>query len=397
MKKILLFILCLFIMPVAVFAADANISGPGTITNGSNVTVNVNLNNVAAWNIHISSSGATSSCSKSFADVTANGLNTNKTLSITCRATSIGNISFSVSGDVTSEDGNNKSVSLSKNVTVVAPKEKESENRLQNLSVDNYELNIPFNSDTYEYSVDVPPTESQVTINASTMGKYASISGTGTYSIDEEDATFNIIVTAENGSSKEYKLNVSIIDPNPIEIKIDNEKYTLVKTNKKLVKPEGYEESTVKIEEMNIPSYTSNVTKFTIVGIKDESGNIRYATYENGNYKLYNEVNSNNLKLYILDGNLDGFEKSKISIGDVYYNVYKLDNRFVICYAMNINSGEYNYYKYDTVDKVFQYYEVIKNEKKVNYNFIIIIILGGLLTLSIFFNIYFIINKKRNK
>ena len=70
-------------------ASDATISGPSSITNGSNVTVSVNLNSVAAWNIHINSSGATSGCSKSFADVTANGLNTNKTLSITCKAISI--------------------------------------------------------------------------------------------------------------------------------------------------------------------------------------------------------------------------------------------------------------------------------------------------------------------
>ena len=80
---------------------------------------------------------------------------------------------------------------------------------------------------------------------------------------------------AENGTSKEYKLNVSITDPNPIEIELNNEKYTLVKTNKKLVKPEGYEESTININGTDIPSYTSNITKFTIVGIKDEKGNIK--------------------------------------------------------------------------------------------------------------------------
>ena len=135
---------------------------------------------------------------------------------------------------------------------------------------------------------------------------------------------------AENGTSKEYKLNVSITDPNPIEIELNNEKYTLVKTNKKLVKPEGYEEST-------------------------------------------------------------------ININDFDYNAYKLDNRFVICYAMDMNNGQYNYYKYDIIDKTFQYYEIFKEDRKINYYFITTIVLGGLLSISIFFNIYFIIKRKKFK
>ena len=44
MRKVLLFMLCLFIMPVVAFASDATISGPSSITNGSNATVSVNLN-----------------------------------------------------------------------------------------------------------------------------------------------------------------------------------------------------------------------------------------------------------------------------------------------------------------------------------------------------------------
>ena len=54
------------------------------------------------------------------------------------------------------------------------------------------------------------------------------------------------------------------------------------------MKPEGYEESTININGTDIPSYTSNITKFTIVGIKDEKGNIKYAIYEKDNYKLSN-------------------------------------------------------------------------------------------------------------
>ena len=114
-KKLSIAILMLFMIPNFVLAAGkASGSAPTSVENGSRVTFSVNISNTAAWNIKLSGSGATSGCSQRFADVTANGKNTTKKLSITCKATSIGTITFKATGDITSADGTNSNVSITK-------------------------------------------------------------------------------------------------------------------------------------------------------------------------------------------------------------------------------------------------------------------------------------------
>ncbi len=395
MKKIFIFIIALFSMPLSISALSANISGPNSVEKGSNVTVSVNLIDTAAWNIKISSG----SCSNNFADVTGNGLNTNKTLNLTCNTGNNDNITFYVSGDITSEDGNNQNVSLSKTIDVYNPRIKESESRLKSLSVDGYNLNKNFDSNDYEYVVSVPLTETKININALTIGNNANVIGIGTYEISENGNIFIIKVTAEDGSVSEYKINVLITDPNPINVEIENENYTVVKQKSKLEKIFNYEETTIEINGISIPAYKSDITHFTIIGLQNNDGNIKYAIVENNNYKLYNEVSSNNLNLYITSGNLEIYKKIKTEINDISYDTYKLNDRFVICYAMDISSGTYNYYKYDTIDKTFQYYEIKENtdqnnKYKINNYFITTIIF---LIISITLIIFIIYNFKKKK
>ena len=397
MKKIFIFIIALFSMPLSISALSANISGPNSVEKGSNVTVSVNLIDTAAWNIKISSG----SCSNNFADVTGNGLNTNKTLNLTCNTGNNDNITFYVSGDITSEDGNNQNVSLSKTIDVYNPRIKESESRLKSLSVDGYNLNKNFDSNDYEYVVSVPLTETKININALTIGNNANVIGIGTYEISENGNIFIIKVTAEDGSVSEYKINVLITDPNPINVEIENENYTVVKQKSKLEKNFNYEETTIEINGISIPAYKSDITHFTIIGLQNNDGNIKYAIVENNNYKLYNEVSSNNLNLYITSGNLENYKKIKTEINGISYDTYKLNDRFVICYAMDISSGTYNYYKYDTIDKTFQYYEIKENtdqnnKYKINIYFITTIIFLIISITLIIFIIYILKKKKIN-
>ena len=178
--KVLLTLGLLIGFPSIVNAAGtASISGPSSVEVGSSFTTSVTVKNTAAWNIKINSSGSTSGCSQNFSDVTANGNNTTKTFSVTCKATSIGAIGFTVSGDITSADGANSNVSLSKRVTVTEVKPKSNDNNLKSLSVDNYKLTPEFNKDTLEYNVTVPSTVDKVNILATKNDSTASIEGDG--------------------------------------------------------------------------------------------------------------------------------------------------------------------------------------------------------------------------
>lgn len=121
-------------------------------------------------------------------------------------------------------------------------------------------------------------------------------------------------------NSKEMSISktvaiLSVIDSNPINVNIGNDKYTVVKSSKLLVAPINSVESTVKIDNIEVPAFTIEKAKLTIKGLKDNDVNIKYAVYENGEYNYYkydtventfqyfeteNSASTNNLKIFIV-------------------------------------------------------------------------------------------------
>lgn len=453
MKKLYIFfaiLIMIILAPQIVFGAgSASISAPSSVESSSNVTIKVTLSSVAAWNIKIKTSGATDGATKSYADATEDAENTTKTFSVTCNSKGTGTITVTVTGDITSADGTNKDISLTKTITVKEKQvnnstnnstsqptnppasgteskpnkpstggqtsntqtaggqtqkgqtanenvEKEAEARLAELSVLDYEISPAFNKDIQEYFVEVPLTQENVKIDAKTLGSKAQIKGTGNYDVKEGNNVFEIIVTAENGETKTYKLNVAVIDKNPITVTINQKQYTVVKQVKLLQKPKLYEETTIKINDIEVPAFKNETNKLIIVGIKDENSQILYATYNAGKYEIYTEITSKNLLLYITEGNLEGYKKTFVNINEQQYSAYEINDRFVFVYAMNVNNGEYGYYKYDKKEETFQYYEIDKNEQKeINVFAVISVILGILLAISVIMQI--IINKRKMK
>ena len=374
MKKILSILLVLIIgfIPTAVLAGGtASGSAPSTVENGNYVTFTVNVNNVAAWNLKLSASGATNASSKNFADVTASGTNTSTSFSLTCKATSVGTITFIANGDITSEDGVNSNVSLKRTVSVVKPREKETESRLSALSVEGYK--IDFDKDKDNYSIEVEPSVKSIKIYAETISGRASVSGIGKKEIAPDGGEFKVITIAENGAKKVYKIKVSVVDKNPIKVKINDIDYTVVKSRALLKTPVNSEKNKTIINDFEIPSYINNKAKITIIGLKDEAGEIKYSIYDDGKYKLYNENKSTELLLLINEKKLDDFEEETIIINESEYAAHKIDDRFKIVYAMNLNNGKYNYYKYDIKEKTFQYFDIEKeNSKKDKVNVFLI-------------------------
>lgn len=361
MKKIIRILCMLALFPCMVHAAgSASLSAPSSVEVGSTVKATLTLKGTAAWNVKIVSAGSTSGCTQSFADSTSNGQNTTKTLSVTCKATSLGMISFTATGDITSKDGVTTNVSASKRVTVVPVREKATDANLASLSIEGYTLTPAFNKDTLEYSVTVPSTVNSVKIAAKANESHASVSGTGEVEVSEGINTFNVVVTAESGATKTYVVNVNVEDTNPIEVKIGKNSYTVIKNGKSLPQLNMYEEKTIEINGFTIPAFYSETTGFTLVGLKDNAGKVVLAIYneEKEEYLLYNEVKSNFTSLYLIDfpEELKNYTKSTITINEVEVPIYRLNenSRFVICYGMNIETGKYDYYSYDTKEGTFQ-------------------------------------------
>lgn len=406
LDKILLFVFTIIIGVITVNAAgSASLSvSSSKIEDGSSVTASVTVKNTAAWNIKIISSGATSGCTQQFVGDSGDGNNTTKTFSVKCKSSSTGIINFVVSGDITSSDGTNTKLSgISKSVTVVTPREKSTNNKLKSLSVEGYEISPEFDKNTNEYSVTVPSTVETIKISAKKADSYASVNGTGEKTVEEGVNVFEIVVTSETGVSNTYKLTVNVMDQNPIEVTIDGKKYTVVKVAKNLVKPDLFEETTIKIGEFDIPAFINEVSKYTLVGLKDEAGNIELFVYKDSKYSKYNEFYSDKLTIIFLkmDKVPTNYNKFTITINEEKIEAYKVsgDDKSLV-YGMNLATGKKNYYTYDSSEKtlqifdVFKYEESLKNEKNNEY---LIYGLAGCTLVSIILVILFAIKSSKTK
>ncbi len=404
-KKVIISVVAFLIMGMNVKAGVSVYASKSTITNGSSVTFYIKVTNAASWNVKGTSSGATSGCKINEADSTSNAKNTTKTFSATCKATSIGTIGFSASGDYTDENGKNMAVSGTTSVNVVKPRDPDTNNYLSSLSVEGYDINPAFNKETLEYVVTVPSTVNEVTINASKASKYAKLTGTGTFAVEEGRNEFDVKVVSETEITRLYKVIVNVEDINPIEVKVNGKTYTVVKNAKNLTMPEYYTETTVNIADNIIPAFYNEKTNYTLVGLKDEEGNIGLFIYDNDKYSYYNEIKSELLTIVILDYPevLKGYKEKEITINDskVKALVVKDNSNFAIVYGVNVLTGEKAYYEYNLKDKTISKYNdelIIKlqnKNQKLSY-----IMLATCVSTAIFFVLTFVLlvfNKKKKK
>lgn len=406
LKLISLTLLTFIFGTLNVFAAgSASLSvNKGSIENGSSVTASVTVKNTAAWNVTITSAGSTSGCTQKFVGDSGTGENTSKTFSVTCKSTSTGLISFTMSGDITSSDGTNSKISGSKQVTVTVPREKSKNNKLSSLSVEGYEISPKFDASINEYTVTVPSTVEKINISAKKADGYAKLDGIGEKTVEEGTNTFEIVVTSETGVANTYKLIVNVEDQNPIEVDVDGKKYTVVKLAKDLEKPELFDDTTIKINDIDIPAFTNEVSKYTLVGLKDESGKISLFVYKDGKYTKFNEFKSDSLSIIFMDMKKvpKGFIKTSTKINEQSVVAYKLKgDRKLLLYGINLATGKENYYTYDSKEKTLQifdkdkYEDNLKNEETNKY--MIYGLSGGILLLFILLVLVSSKNRKLKK
>lgn len=347
-----------------------------------------------------------------------NGLNClvegNGSVTLIFKAKSNGSGSFRASGSF--EDDNSGSLSGSTSVIVGASntnttpnegKTLSSNNYLSSLKVENHTLTPEFNKDTLEYSLNLPSDTESINIIADKEDKKANIIGTGEVKVSEGINTLEIIVTAENGNKKTYVIKATVEEKDPIKVSLNKQTYTVVRNKDLLTKPENYEEKTITIDGKETPAFYNEITKFTLVGLKDEKGNINLYIYDQNKktYTLYKEMKFNNINLYPLsiNKNIKGYKKYEIKINDLNVKVLKIkkDSKFAIVYGIDLDTGKKNYYSYDIENNTIQLYNDEYSNFLIDYMYIgIYIILGSWALLLIFIIIIIVLcvkNSKRKK
>ena len=424
MKKIrylLCMLISLSIFNMNVFAASVDLSFTSkSVTVGNSITLKIKGNGLAGrFNISSSNTGIlTVSDSKVWID--------NNTVSIKITTKKVGSAKITVTAsDVTTNDGKAFSYSRSETITVkevpvVVPKVKSTNNYLSNLSVNGYSLDKKFSKETLEYSVNIEPDIEKIKINAQLADSSASVSGTGEKEVSVGTNKFNIVVTAENGSKRTYVLNVIKKDYDPIKINVDGKVMTVIRKKNDLPKVSDYfTDKKVSIEDNIVDGYYSENMDYTLVGLRDENDSYLYIVKDN-KYTIYKEYTFNGVTVRYLDKEVTGgVKKSNFRYGDALVTAYqnvKLDllkntyaledndidgNKFYLFYGINLENGVEELYQYDAKEKTIQRFNMellnlYKERSDTYYLYLLVAIL--LLGINIvLLSVLGISKKKKNK
>ena len=342
--------------------------------------------------------------------------NNTKSASVTCtfKATKNEKGTFSVKNyEVLALDGKTIGTTVTSTTVTVASSTKEettskeysSNNKLKSLSIEGYKLDPSFKSNTTTYSVELENNIDKIKIKATKEDSKASISGDGEVKVSEGNNKIEIKVTAENGDVKTYTINAYVKEKDPIKIKIDSDEFNVIRKASDLKSPNSsYKETTVNIENEEVPALNSDITKYTLVGLKDKDGNINLYIYnkKDKSFALYKELTFKNITIYIIDDTSKiptDLKKEEIEINKEKVIAYKIKDEFYLIYGMNIETGETSLYQYDTKENTLQRYinnDTKKEKKSKNYYLYGIIILGIILVITYLVILINLIKKEPN-
>ena len=424
-KKIILAVIVNFMGVLSLSAASANIrvsTSKSSPIVGNQITVTVNVSSSSAlgsWEYSLSYDSSKlklMSGDTHIVDYASNSSTKSASYRYTFKVIARGSSSVSISSYrgypwSASEVGDEFSISAgSVRINAITQEELEASysknNNLKSLEVLGYTLESEFNKDTLEYVVSVPSDVTKITINGSVEDNTASATGLGEFEVSEGENKFEIKVTAQNGSTKTYTVKVNVEDKNPIEVVIDNEKYTVVKRVSTLVSPSTYEEVKETINGIEVPAFKSSITNYVLVGLKNSSGEAKLYVFDkmNDTYTLYREIKTSGITLFPKESKkeLKGFVKETITLNEEKINAYRYKNSkdFYVVYGVNIENNVEGFYQLDTTNNSFvKYDETIINDlnKRVDNYLLIIIVLGVETLILLMVLILNMIRKSRRK
>lgn len=461
-KKIIIVLVAIIILMIAPRASASSVgfgTNPSQVEVGDTFEVFVNMNDAAAWNLHVKTSGPVGDCSIDEADSTPDAKDVSKTFSIVCTATGEGKITLSLSGDITSAANGFIRVGDQKAVTVVAKqvnpspspsvspspsespspspstspttkpspnnkdndsKEKSTNNNVRDITVDGKSAT---KVDAHNYTITVGNGSSTVTIKALLEDSKAKVTGTGTKDLKIGENEFEIVVTSESGSKNKIKLVIIRKESNSL----DNLEEVLQNVSGDEVEITIGNDTKLTSEDLQI---IKDSNKKVILNYFNNDNKLEYSWELDGtDLYLYNEFDTtlldtspNKDKISELSNNKDGIyvttaqtgkfptgTKLKIYVGDkykdgdkvtIYYYDKETDKLEVVSKELTIENGYVQFRTEKGSDFFISEAEQVKTTGEIenNTNPVFMIILCAIVV-GVFGFIIFTIsrNRKNNK
>lgn len=283
----------------------------------------------------------------------------NKTLNITVKAPS----SNSSSGNSGSSGSSGRSTVRENNPV------KSSINYLSSLSIEGAELSPQFDKDTTEYEVTLESGTSSIKVNGSKESNVSYVTGLGDVSVSEGVNNISVVVTAENGAKRTYNIKATVLEESPIVVNVDGSDKTLIRKNDGMPSASDYYVlSTVKIDDADIPCYVNDTTGYKLVALKSADGQVDLYKYDESSktYSSYSEFGFSSLRINILDTDAPtDYVVKNITINEKEVKAFVKDGSLPLIYGVNLETGEKNFYSYDSSENTIQ--KFIISDKEVNY------------------------------
>lgn len=417
MKKYIFMFACMF-LPLSVNAQTANIDITSSKTNANvndNITVTANVNSSTAvgyyeytldynhsvlrltsgnpYNVEKSNNNTSKSFKKEFTfKVIGSGTSKITAKSYVITNSKNDNLDVKVNHVTINASGSNRSSS--------------DNNYLSFLEVEGYRINPSFNKNTTNYDLKIEDDISEINVKAKAEDENAIITGDGKQTIKDGQNKIEIVVISENGEEKTYNISVNLTKTETVQVKIDDKSYTIIKSLKDIDVPSSYKLDKIKINNEDVEVFYSDVTKLTLVALKDEQGNISLYVYntDNNTYSPYNVINIDKISFLPVktDKKFKNYSLYTETINNIDLDCYKLSSSsdFCIIYGINLKTGEEDWYTYSLKENTIQKYnyELEKHyDEKLKNTRVLIYILSATTLLFGITTIVFAVksNKKR--
>lgn len=320
--------------------------------------------------------------------------------------------------DTETEGPASASVSVKKKTVVVDTRSKD--NNLSAITVSEGTLSPEFNPDTTEYSVNVAGSTDKITLSATASDAKASVAGTGEQVVVPGNNRFVITCTAENGSKKEYVVNVYVDETPTAYTTYGEQKLGVVRNQTDIGVPASFEATTLTLDGQEVPAYRSNQFNMTLVYMVTEAGAKNFYMYdeEKGITSVFRPVSilGRNVILFDLTEEEQVRENmvySEVTIDGITMQGWTYENpefsNYMHILVMN-EFGEKVFYQYEKTENSLQLYReyvpVVEEEEEKGvfsfgdftlegYSLYIIIGLAGICVLLILSIIIMALTRKR--
>ena len=415
MKKYIL-LLMMLLLPLNIYAATGSIKGS---SNSSNVT----LNNTFTVTVKVSSSGKLGSWQfgvsydKSKLSLISgepsvvqygDGTSSSKTYTYKFKAIAVGTATINVENTKLVDWDSESVIPTSSSTIKVNIKEPviinySSDNNLKSLGVEGFEISPAFDKKTLEYTSLVTATTTKIKINGEVNDKTAKVSGLGDADVKEGLNEFNIVVTAENGTTKTYVLKVTVPEKDPIMYKFKNGEFNILRKLPEAL-PTNFVSSIIKFNEEDVTCLKNETLDLTLLYLRDGNNKDGFYIYDEVNNEVtyYNELGSNDFKIYLTNKEIviKNLEKKEITINDVKvigYRLTKDSNNYVIS-GRNISTGKDGIYLYDSVNTTISLFNQSDYDNLINTNKLYIYVSIGLgVCVLVLLLALILVNNSKNK